>query len=245
LGNKQILDDTLFTPGPWATQAVRNLATFDMGLGNTGPTGTWDVLFEIFDINDNNVAGQGGPNNPMVADTSTPLKVSGIVYNEMKGASSISEGLMWQLAGCGLFPDTPLGRDAGGDPEHIPDLTYEQFLRFHRELYHPSNGLFFIYGDIPTVEHLRFLAPALNGFERRNVQVATPRQPRWTRPSPPMLPAWVPCWAPQRARRSSNALRARQMWRPTPKRRISPRSHRRRPVRPLPSRLPQRCSSAF
>jgi Zn-dependent M16 (insulinase) family peptidase len=116
------------------------------------------------------------------ADTSTPLKVSGIVYNEMKGASSISEGLMWQLAGCGLFPDTPLGRDAGGDPEHIPDLTYEQFLRFHRELYHPSNGLFFIYGDIPTVEHLRFLAPALNGFERRNVQVATPRQPRWTEP---------------------------------------------------------------
>ena len=116
------------------------------------------------------------------ADTSTPLKVSGIVYSEMKGASSMPERLMWQLAGCGLFPDTPLGRDAGGDPEHIPALTYEHFLRFHRELYHPSNGLFFIYGDIPTVEHLRFLAPALNGFERRDAQVATPRQPLWTEP---------------------------------------------------------------
>jgi hypothetical protein len=116
------------------------------------------------------------------ADTATPLKVSGIVYSEMKGASSMPERLMWQLAGCGLFPDTPLGRDAGGAPEHIPDLTYEQFQRFHRELYHPSNGLFFIYGDIPTVEHLRFLAPALNGFERRDVQVATPRQPRWSEP---------------------------------------------------------------
>ncbi|MEI6423950.1 MAG: insulinase family protein, partial [Lentisphaerota bacterium] len=116
------------------------------------------------------------------ADTSTPLKVSGIVYSEMKGASSMPERLMWQLAGCGLFPDTPLGRDAGGDPEHIPDLTYEQFLRFHRELYHPSNGLFFIYGDIPTVEHLRFLAPALNVFKRRDAQVATPHQPRWMEP---------------------------------------------------------------
>jgi Zn-dependent M16 (insulinase) family peptidase len=116
------------------------------------------------------------------ADLDSPLQVSGIVYSEMKGAFSMPEVLMWQLAGCGLFPDTPLGRDSGGDPEHIPDLTYEQFRRFHRELYHPSNGLFFIYGDIPTVEHLRFLAPVLNGFERRDVQVATPRQPRWTEP---------------------------------------------------------------
>ena len=72
-----------------------------------------------------------------------------------------------------------------------------------------------------------------------------PHQPRWTRPSPPMPPPWAPSWAPRRARRSSNALRVRQMWRPTPKRRIRSRSHRRRSVRPLPSRLPQRCSSVF
>ena len=116
------------------------------------------------------------------ADLAAPLKLSGIVYSEMKGASSMPERLMWQLAGCGLYPDTPLGRDSGGAPEHIPELTYEQFRRFHRELYHPSNGLFFLYGDIPTVEHLRFLAPVLNGFERREVRVATPRQPRWKAP---------------------------------------------------------------
>ncbi len=116
------------------------------------------------------------------ADLNSPLRVSGIVYSEMKGAFSTPEALMWKLAGCGLFPDTPLGHESGGDPDHIPDLTYEQFRRFHRDLYHPSNGLFFIYGDIPTAEHLRFLAPALNGFERRDVRVATPRQPRWTEP---------------------------------------------------------------
>ncbi len=104
------------------------------------------------------------------ADLGSPLQVSGIVYSEMKGAFSMPEALMWRLAGCGLFPDTPLGHESGGDPEHIPDLTWEQFRRFHRELYHPSNGLFFIYGDIPTAEHLRFLAPALNGFERRDVR---------------------------------------------------------------------------
>jgi Zn-dependent M16 (insulinase) family peptidase len=116
------------------------------------------------------------------ADLSSPLKVSGIVYSEMKGASSTPERLMGELAECGLFPDTPLGKNSGGDPEQIPALTYEQFLHFHSELYHPSNGLFFIYGDIPTAEHLRFLAPVLNEFERRDVRVATPRQPRWTEP---------------------------------------------------------------
>jgi Zn-dependent M16 (insulinase) family peptidase len=116
------------------------------------------------------------------ADPASLLKVSGIVYSEMKGAYSSPESLMFQLAGRGLYPNTPLGRDSGGDPAHIPDLTYTQFRNFHRDLYHPSNGLFFIYGDIPTVDHLRFLAPALDGFTRREVRVTTPRQPRWSAP---------------------------------------------------------------
>jgi hypothetical protein len=73
IGNKQLLDDTGFTPGPWATQAVRNLASFDMGLCNTGAAGAYDVLFEIIDTNDNNFVGQGGANNPMVVTTATPL----------------------------------------------------------------------------------------------------------------------------------------------------------------------------
>ena len=115
-------------------------------------------------------------------DTTSPLKVSGIVYSEMKGAFSMPDQMMWKLGARGLFPDTPLGRDSGGDPDHIPELTYEQFLDFHRERYHPSNGLFFIYGDIPTAEHLGFLAPVLNEFDRRDVHVETPRQPRWTEP---------------------------------------------------------------
>jgi Zn-dependent M16 (insulinase) family peptidase len=116
------------------------------------------------------------------ADLGSPLTLSGIVYSEMKGASSMPERRLYQLAGCGLYPDTPLGRDSGGDPEHIPELAYEQFLRFHRELYHPANGLFFAYGDIPTAEILCFLAPVLSDFECRAVRLATPRQPRWAAP---------------------------------------------------------------
>jgi len=89
---------------------------------------------------------------------------------------------MGELAGRGLFPDTPLGRDSGGDPDRIPELTYDKFRQFQRDLYHPSNGLFFVYGDIPTAEHFRFLAPVLDEFDCRPVHVETPRQPRWTEP---------------------------------------------------------------
>jgi len=116
------------------------------------------------------------------SDLASSLKVTGIVYNEMKGAYSAPESLMWELAGRGLCPDTPLGRDSGGDPDYIPELTYEQFCRFHRELYHPSNALIFLYGDILIEEHLKFLSPVLDEFDRRPAIITTPRQSRWTAP---------------------------------------------------------------
>lgn len=100
----------------------------------------------------------------------SPLKVTGIVYNEMKGAYSTPESVMYKIAGRGLFPDTPLGRDSGGDPDTIPDLTYEQFLEFHKTFYHPSNALIFTYGDIPTEEHFKFLAPVLDEFSVEDVK---------------------------------------------------------------------------
>jgi Zn-dependent M16 (insulinase) family peptidase len=100
----------------------------------------------------------------------SPLKVTGIVYNEMKGAYSTPESLVYELAGRGLFPDTPLGRDSGGDPDRIPDLTYDFFKKFHAEFYHPSNALIFTYGDIPTEEHFKFLAPVLDEFSVEDVK---------------------------------------------------------------------------
>ena len=116
------------------------------------------------------------------ADLTSPLKVTGIVYNEMKGVYSSPESLVYDEAGRGLFPDTPLGRNSGGDPARIPDLTFQQFVHFHKTLYHPSNGRIFIYGDIPTTDHLRFLDPVLRDFDRQPVNIALPRQTRWPAP---------------------------------------------------------------
>ncbi len=118
------------------------------------------------------------PGNP-----ESPLTVKGIVYNEMKGAFSDLDGIIERKAGRGIFPDNAYGLESGGDPESIPDLTYEQFARFYRTYYHPSNSLIFLYGNIPTEKHLAFLDERyLSGFDRLQVDTAIALQPRWTRP---------------------------------------------------------------
>lgn len=115
-------------------------------------------------------------------DTASDLIISGIVYNEMKGAYSSPDTLMFKTIQENLYPDTVYALDSGGDPEVIPSLTYEQFREFHRKYYSPSNARFFLYGDIPTGEHLDFLAEMLDGFERVDVDSAIAGQPRFTAP---------------------------------------------------------------
>ena len=110
------------------------------------------------------------------------LGVRGIVYNEMKGAYSEPESRLSRHLTHDLAPDTYCGKDSGGDPDRIPDLTYEQFKRFHEAWYHPSNALFVLYGDIATVDYLAFLKDRLDAFERREVRPPLEFQPRWKTP---------------------------------------------------------------
>ena len=71
-----------------------------------------------------------------------PLKYNGVVYNEMKGAFSSPDEVLEREIMNHLFPDNPHGCESGGDPKNIPDLSYENFLDFHRTFYHPSNTIF-------------------------------------------------------------------------------------------------------
>lgn len=105
-------------------------------------------------------------------DPTSDLVVSGIVYNEMKGAYSSPDSLMYKTIQENLYSGSVYAFDAGGDPDVIPDLDYDTFCKYHRMYYSPSNARFFIYGDIPTEEHLSFLAGMLAGFERVKVNSA-------------------------------------------------------------------------
>ena len=85
------------------------------------------------------------------------LEYNGVVYNEMKGAFSSPEGVLDRVILNSLVPDTSYAYESGGDPEEIPNLTYEQFLDFHRKYYHPSNSYIYLYGDMDMEEKLKWL----------------------------------------------------------------------------------------
>ena len=116
------------------------------------------------------------------ADGQENLNISGIVYNEMKGAYSSPDNLMYKAIQENLFPDTIYRFDSGGNPADIPNLTYEQFKEFHQAYYSPSNARIFIYGDIPTEEHLLFLQEMLKDFGRISLDSSILTQERWASP---------------------------------------------------------------
>ena len=106
-------------------------------------------------------------------DPGTPLVVKGVVYNEMKGHMSDPHSLLGSRVHEALYPTAPYRFNAGGEPAHIPDLTWEDLRTFHAECYHPSNAYFFSYGDLPLEPHLEVVAEqALARFERRAVHTA-------------------------------------------------------------------------
>lgn len=90
-------------------------------------------------------------------DKDEPITLNGVVYNEMKGAFSSPEGVLDREILNSLFPDTTYGNESGGDPKYIPDLTYEDYLDFHRKYYHPCNSYIYLYGDMDVDEKLEWL----------------------------------------------------------------------------------------
>lgn len=85
------------------------------------------------------------------------LTYNGVVYNEMKGVYSDPNQQLARLIQASLLPDTTYACESGGEPSAIPQLTYEQFLDFHRKYYHPSNSYIYLYGDMNIEEKLRFI----------------------------------------------------------------------------------------
>lgn len=86
-----------------------------------------------------------------------PIVYKGVVYNEMKGAFSSQEEIGFRYIKETLFPDTTYKNESGGAPSCIPDLSYEEFLDFHRRYYHPSNSYICIYGNIDVNETLTYI----------------------------------------------------------------------------------------
>ncbi|WP_343208201.1 insulinase family protein [Anaerolentibacter hominis] len=105
------------------------------------------------------------------------LKYNGVVYNEMKGVFSSPEEKLARMTMQALFPDTCYGNESGGEPSCIPDLTYEQFLNFHKTYYHPSNSYIYLYGNMDVEEKLAWIDEHyLSRFEYLDVDSAIQMQ---------------------------------------------------------------------
>ena len=69
------------------------------------------------------------------------LTLNGVVYNEMKGAFSSADGVLDREILRSLFPDTPYSNESGGDPQVIPELTYERiWISIVSIIIHPIPG---------------------------------------------------------------------------------------------------------
>ena len=100
-------------------------------------------------------------------DKNSDLTINGVVYNEMKGAFSTADDVVAREIRHSLFPDTTYGIESGGDPDFIPDLTYEDYLDFHRKYYHPSNSYIYLYGNMDMAEKLKYIDEAyLSHFDK-------------------------------------------------------------------------------
>ena len=116
-------------------------------------------------------------------DPSDELTINGVVYNEMKGAFSSPDDVLGREIVTSLFPDTAYANESGGDPDAIPNLTYEQFLNFHKKYYHPSNSYLYLYGNMDMAERLTWLDETyLSHFDKAEVEAVIGIQKPFLKP---------------------------------------------------------------
>ena len=116
-------------------------------------------------------------------DVNSDLEYKGVVFNEMKGAMSSPVSVLWQEVSKYLYPSSTYHYNSGGEPQDIPDLTYQQLKDFHKTHYHPSNAIFMTFGDIPAFEHQqKFDEQALSLFEKLDVKISVKPEKRYLAP---------------------------------------------------------------
>jgi Zn-dependent M16 (insulinase) family peptidase len=117
-----------------------------------------------------------------INDPGEPLTYKGVVFNEMKGAYSSPDGVVEKYVTESLFPKHIYGVDSGGDPRHIPDLTYENFRNFWETYYHPSNSFIYFYGNDDPERRLQLMEGYLKPYKKKKVKSVVPLAKPFKRP---------------------------------------------------------------
>ncbi len=124
-------------------------------------------------------------------DLKEPLTYKGVVFNEMKGVYSDPDSLLETAVYQSLFPKHIYGHDYGGDPRVIPELTYKNFVKFHKTLYHPSNSFIFFYGNDDPDARLKLMNGYLSGYKASKVKSKIPELKPFKKPRVVEIPYQV------------------------------------------------------
>ena len=118
-----------------------------------------------------------------MADADADLTYNGTVYSEMQGAMTLTRaGLM--AANKITFPGASVSYDYGGDPDHIPEMTWEELKEYHDRYYHPSNCLAILYGSFDDyAAFLKLLNEAFAPFEKAEFSFEEADYARITEPA--------------------------------------------------------------
>ncbi|MBR4421985.1 MAG: insulinase family protein [Erysipelotrichaceae bacterium] len=110
-------------------------------------------------------------------DVNEQPSYKGVVFNEMKGAFSSPDSVRMRCMMHALFPESCYGYESGGDPEHITDLSYEDFCNAHAKYYDPSNSYIFLDGDMEIEKILSIINDEyLQHYTRRPDEVVIAKQ---------------------------------------------------------------------
>ena len=117
-----------------------------------------------------------------------PLTIEGTVYSEMLGALSLESVAFTNLLRA-AFPGSTIGNVSGGDPEYIPDMTWDALKAYHDTYYHPSNCVAFLYGRFEDyTAFLKLLDEAFAPYERKETSFEDPAYTPLTGPVEMSLP---------------------------------------------------------
>ena len=104
-------------------------------------------------------------------DEDAPLTIEGTVYSEMLGAVS-TQTQAGQNFLADAFPGSWIRYESGGNPDVIPEMTYESLKEYHDLYYHPSNCIAYLYGEFENYSaFLALLDEAFSPYEKKEFTI--------------------------------------------------------------------------
>ena len=88
----------------------------------------------------------------------------------MRGNDNIYEAARTNLMNT-LYPGSITGNVSGGDPDHIPEMEWQDLKDYHAAYYHPANALAFVYGEVDIARFLQQIDSYYSGFDSSDIPV--------------------------------------------------------------------------